>query len=234
MSNYLIDWLTAWLADLLTHCLIELPTDLSAHFLPTDRLNDWSVDWLHVPDLLTYWLTDWQTDWLTDWFSHGLTDWFTSSLTHRHIDWLTDLLTYWLTDWWTDCLNDLLTHSLIDWLTDWPAHLLTDRCTCNNWPVDWLTDVLTYWLTDCLTAILTDLLTDLIINLQANWLADWPNKWLAVLLIIRWLTDSHRLIDCLAGSLTNWLDWLADVLRFILRKEMNFNVLMMWIKIIDC
>ena len=50
------------------------------------------------------------------------------------------------------------------------------------------------------------------------------------------MIDWQSQIDRLPGWLIdyNWLDWLADVLRFILRKEINFDVLMMWIKIIDC
>ena len=33
------------------------------------------------------------------------------------------------------------------------------------------------------------------------------------------------------SSLTNWLDWLANVLRFMLRKGINFSAFMMQIKI---
>ena len=40
-----------------------------------------------------------------------------------------------------------------------------------------------------------------------------------------------KICDEYCCSLTNWLDWLANVLRFMLRKGINFNAFMMWIKI---
>ena len=135
-----------------------------------------------------------------------------------------------MTDRLADSLADSLSHWLTDWLTTSLAHRQTQWLTC--WLTDWCTDLLTDWLTDWLTDILTDLLTDLLTNFQANWLADWStrNYHLTVLLIISWLTDSRRLIDRLAGSLTHWLIDLADVLRFIPRND----VIMMWIRITDC
>ena len=114
----------------------------------------------------------------------------------------------------TDKLSDWLTCQLAEVLSDWLAELLT--CWLSNWLIGGLAD----WLAD----LLTDLQTYLLTNLLTNWLADllnyWPTVWL-----IDWLTDSHRLIDCLAGSLTNGL-WVAGwQLRFMLRKEINFNAL---------
>ena len=94
------------------------------------------------------------------------------------------------------------------------------KCWANGWLTfwcaDWVTDWLGGWLTDWLAVMLTDLLMDLLTNIVVNWLADWLNYWLAVLLI-NWLTDNHWLTD--HGSLTNWLDWLVDILRFMKRKE---------------
>ena len=46
--------------------------------------------------------------------------------------------------------------------------------------------------------------------------------------------ESHKcfkICDEYCSSLTNWLDWLANVLIFMLRKGINFNAFMMWIKI---
>ena len=40
-----------------------------------------------------------------------------------------------------------------------------------------------------------------------------------------------KICDEYCSSLTNWLDWLANVLIFMLRKGINFNAFMMWIKI---
>ena len=39
------------------------------------------------------------------------------------------------------------------------------------------------------------------------------------------MTDSHRLIVWLVGSLTSWLYWLVDILEIHanIRKENNFN-----------
>ena len=62
------------------------------------------------------------------------------------------------------------------------------------WLIDWwLTCWLTYWLLRLLTYWPIDCLTD-------------------------WLSVADRLLDFLASSLTNWLDWPADILRFMLRK----------------
>ena len=75
------------------------------------------------------------------------------------------------------------------------------------WLIDWwLTCWLTYWLLRLLTY--------------------WPIDWLT-----DWLTVADRLLDFLASSLTNWLNWPADILRFMLRKGINFITFMMWIKI---
>ena len=166
----------------MTHCLIDRPTDLSAHFLLTDRLNDWPVDWL--TDLLTYLLTDWWTNWLTDW----LTCWLTLSLT----DWLIDQLTYSQ----TDSMTDLLTDWLMYWLTDWLTHWLIDWHF--NWLIDWLAyqlpGQLTRWLayyklpTDCVTDYKlidrqsqADRLAGQLIDSLTHWLG-WcteihPTKW---------------------------------------------------------
>ena len=75
------------------------------------------------------------------------------------------------------------------------------------WLIDWwLTCWLTYWLLRLLTY--------------------WPIDWLT-----DWLTVADRLLDFLASSSTNWLDWPADILRFMLRKGINFVAFMTWIKI---
>ena len=98
-----------------------------------------------------------------------------------------------------------LLNAVSDWLTRWLADWITD------WSCDWLTD----WVADMLTDKLA------YTNILFNWLAHWFNYWLAVLLInwsIDWQSQTDRL-SMTAGSLTNWLDWLADILRFMLRKE---------------
>ena len=75
------------------------------------------------------------------------------------------------------------------------------------WLIDWwLTCWLTYWLLRLLTY--------------------WPIDWLT-----DWLTVADRLLDFLARSSNNWLDWSADILIFMLRKGINFNAFTMWIKI---
>ena len=67
------------------------------------------------------------------------------------------------------------------------------------------------------------------------WLTCWLTYWLLRLLTywpIDWLTVADRLLDFLASSSTNWLNWPADILlRFMLRKGINFIAFMMWIKI---
>ena len=84
-------------------------------------------------------------------------------------------------------------------------------------------DCFTSFLTDWLVAdLLTNLLTSPLTNLLTNWLADW---------LADWLTVADRLLDFLASSSTNWLDWSADILRFMLRKGINFNAFTMGIKI---
>ena len=99
---------------------------------------------------------------------------------------------------------------MTDWLTGWHSDLL----------IDWLIGWLTYWLgADLLTDLLTSLLTKL--TDQYYWLTDWFNYWLTV-----WLIDG--LTDWLAHY---WLEWLTEVLRFMLRKGINFNAFMMWTKI---
>ena len=97
------------------------------------------------------------------------------------------------------------------------------KCWVSSWltflPADWVTVWSGDWLTDWLADMLTDVLTDLLTNLLINWLADWLNYWRAVLLkLIDWQSHTNQLI-MIAGSLTNWLYWLADKLRFMLRKE---------------
>ena len=56
-------------------------------------------------------------------------------------------------------------------------------------------------------------------------LTKWQQQWLKIVLHLFWL------LDFLASSSTNWLDWSADILRFMLRKGINFNAFTMWIKI---
>ena len=56
-------------------------------------------------------------------------------------------------------------------------------------------------------------------------LTKWQQQWLKIVLHLFWL------LDFLASSSTNWLDWPADILRFMLRKGINFNAFTMWIKI---
>ena len=141
------------------------------------------------------------------------------------------MLTCWLTNWVFGLLNDLLTDRLADLqsCTDWLNYLMTDLLT------GWLTDRLTFWLAGWLTNRLTDLLT-------GGWLADWltdlsayQTYWPILLTdwLVQLLTDcvTDRRLDWLASSLTNWLEWLTEVLRFMLRKGSNFNTFMMWTKI---
>ena len=105
---------------------------------------------------------------------------------------------------------------------------MTDCYQLIDWLTVSLTDRLTFWLADWLTNRLTDLLT-------GGWLADWLTDFSAYQRTDQyyWLTDcvTDRLLDCLASSLTNWLEWLTDVLRFMLRKGINSNAFMLWIKI---
>ena len=93
-----------------------------------------------------------------------------------------------------------------------------------NWLIDWQADILTCWLTDELADWLIDWRL-------ACWLTYWllclPTYW--PILLTDWLVQlltacvTDRLLDWLASSLTNWLEWLTDVLRFMLRKDINFN-----------
>ena len=92
---------------------------------------------------------------------------------------------------------------------EWLADSLT--CWLNYWLIVWLTDWLTGWHVNWLTCLPT--------YCSIDWLIGY--YWLAVLLInwsIDWQSQTDRL-SMTAGSLTNWLDWLADILRFMLRKE---------------
>ena len=98
------------------------------------------------------------------------------------------------------------------WVSDWLTFWLADWVT--YWSDDWLTD----WLTGWHVHRLIDW-HDLLTNILVNCLADWLNYWLAVLLkLFDWQSHTDRLI-MIAGSLTNWHDWLADIQRFMLRKE---------------
>ena len=109
---------------------------------------------------------------------------------------------YQLIDWLTGSLTDRPTFWLADWLTNWLA----------DWLIDWwLTCWLPYWLL-CLPTYWPILLTDWLVQLLTDGVTD-------------------RLLDLLASSLTNWPEWLTDILRFMLRKGINFNAFMMWIKI---
>ena len=89
--------------------------------------------------------------------------------------------------------------------------------------IDWLIGSLSDWV---VADLVTDLLTSLLTNVLTNWLADWFNNWLADC-----VTD--RLIDWLAGSLTHWLNWLADVLRLMLRKGIKSNFSVMPVKLLQ-
>ena len=116
-------------------------------------------------------------------------------------------MTYWLTDWQT--YNHVLTGSITWWQTDWQADWLTGWHS--DLLIDWLIGWLTYWLL-CLPTYWPILLTDWLVQLLTDGVTD-------------------RLLDLLASSLTNWPEWLTDILRFMLRKGINFNAFMMWIKI---
>ena len=104
-----------------------------------------------------------------------------------------------LSDWLTCQLTDWLAYWLAEVLTDWLAELLT--CWLSNWLIGWLAD----WLADLLTDLQTYLLTNLLNYWLTVWLIDWLIAWLA-----------HRLIG-FTGLFTYW--------TFMLRKEINFNVL---------
>ena len=95
-------------------------------------------------------------------------------------------------EWLADSLTCWLNYWLIMWLTDW----------LTGWHVNWLTCLPTYCSIDGLTGsiLLIGCFTDKLIN------------------IIDWQSQTDRL-SMTTGSLTNWLDWLADILRFMLRKE---------------
>ena len=80
---------------------------------------------------------------------------------------------------------------------------------------------------DCFASFLTYwLVADLLTNLLTSPLTNWPIDWLT-----DWLTVADRLLDFLASSSTNLLDWPADILRFMLRKGINFVAFTTWIKI---
>ena len=103
-------------------------------------------------------------------------------------------------------------------LSEWLADFLT--CWLSYWLIGWLTNWLTGWHVHRLIER-----HDLLTNILVNWLADWFNYWLAVLLKrIDWQSHTDRLI-MIAGSLTNWLGWLADILRFMLRKESRLLII---------
>ena len=89
-----------------------------------------------------------------------------------------------------------------------------------KWQQQWLKTVLhLFWLIDWW---LTCWLTYWLLRLLTYWPIDWLNDWLTV---------ADRLLDFLARSSNNWLDWSADILIFMLRKGINFNAFTMWIKI---
>ena len=93
-------------------------------------------------------------------------------------------------EWLAVFLTSWLSYWLIVWLIDW----------LTGWHVNQLTCLIpTYWSFDWLTGsiLLTGCFTDKLI--------DWQSQ-----------TD---LLIITAGTLTNWLDWLADILRFMLWKE---------------
>ena len=120
---------------------------------------------------------------------------------------------------WLPVNNWLISCRVTNWLTYWLAQL-------PEWMIDWLIDWMTeyYQLIGWLTGWLTDWLT-------GGWLADWLTDFSAHQLtdqltgglVNYWLADcvTDRLLDWLVSSLSNWLDWLADVLRFMLRKCIN-------------
>ena len=95
-------------------------------------------------------------------------------------------------EWLADSLTCWLNYWLIMWLTEW----------LTGWHVNWLTCLPTYCSIDGLTGsiLLIGCFTDKLIN------------------IIDWQSQTDRL-SMTTGSLTNWLDWLADILRFMLWKE---------------
>ena len=166
---------------------------------------------------------------------------------------LIGLLTGWLVDdLLTDLLTSLLTNLLTNWLADWFNYY---------WLADWLTDRLCGWWTAWLTGYNTchkllkqnlffsyflenfaHSLFSLLFSLKCAPLL--PQCW-ATCILEHWdycntqinigeEGKSHKcfkICDEYCSLLTNWLDWLANILRFMLRKGINFNAFMMWIKI---
>ena len=135
---------------------------------------------------------------------------------------------YWLTDGW-----------LTDWLTDFSVYQLTNQLT--GWLVQSLTRWLTDWLTDCVAGRLLDLLATLLITNRWN-----KTRFSWIFWKISYIHSSHLCshsnvplsfpnvephVFWYCSSLTNWLDWLANVLRFMLTKDINFDAFLMWIKI---
>ena len=105
---------------------------------------------------------------------------------------------YYHTLYLLNAVSDWLTLRLADWITDWSC----------DWLTDWLADMLTDWLAYQHTVQLTGSLVQLLIGCFTDKLIN----------NIDWQSQTDRL-SMTAGSLTNWLDWLADILRFMLRKE---------------
>ena len=102
----------------------------------------------------------------------------------------------------------------------WLSIFQVNFTSLTKWRQQWLKIVLhLFWLIDWW---LTCWLTYWLLRLLTNWPIDWLTDWLTV---------ADRLLDFLASSSTNWLDWSADILRFMLRKGINFNAFTMWIKI---
>ena len=128
-------------------------------------------------DLLTNWLTDWQTYWLAE----LLSDWLAY--------WLADLLTCWLANWLIDRLNCWLTYRL--------------ACLPTYWTVDWLTCSINDWLTDWLTVI--DWLIDWLAYGQIG-LTGWSTYWrfmLRMKLILMPFYDKNQ-NNCLLIKVTNF------------------------------
>ena len=166
-----------------------------------------------------FWLTFTQLQligWLTDWLvADLLTDLLTTLLTNLLTNWLAYCFNYWLADW----LTDWLTVWLIDWLTDWQQYssqiIETKPVFLNFWEI-------LYIHSSHLCSHSNVPLSFPSVEPRVFWSTETtviPKSTLGKGKITQVFQD--QFCDEYCSSLTYRLDWLANVLRFILRKGIN-------------
>ena len=177
--------------------------------------------------VIVFWLTFTQlqlTGQLTDWLvADLLTDLVTSLLTNLLTNWLAYCFNYWLADWLTDCVADRL--------LDLPATILITNCW-NKTRFSRILWKISHIQTSHLCSHSNVPLSFPNVELRIFWSTEMtviPKSTLGKGKITQVFQD--QFCDEYCSSLTNRLDWLANVLRFILRKGIDFNAFMLWIKI---